>query len=379
MQVIKPYWVIEFDGVDVDDPVQVYKKIERIARCCYKSEEKIDELSHEKMLSKLIDLGHLSMLEHHTVVIEVLEEVYESIIRTLNCEYQSSGQAVDVEEYKRVMRYLHFSKFVWDDGKTHYVVSGSPTAFSKVWQVVASSGESIERLCAFVHNIYPRLVKKPERASTWNNLMLYSAHRLMETPEVRKLPYHVRRHHEMITVRFVCDRGVSHELVRHRAASYAQESTRYVNYGKRGCQFILPCWFTAVKEGIYRRDGKEGVDLYYKSDENAEEERIRIVDLMSRPQSISESKEYVWLLHCLEVSRVYEGMVMRKDDKPIWSPQQARSILPNATKTEIYVSMTVVNWEWFFKMRDSKSAHPQMQELATSLHEEFVNCGYLEY
>lgn len=131
--------------------------------------------------------------------------------------------------------------------------------------------------------------------------------------------------HESITVRFVCDRGVSHEIVRHRLASYSQESTRYCNYSndRFGNQitFIKPCFL---------EEGTGGYKLWKQSMFVAE-------------------KEYFELLN--------------------WgcTPQEARSVLPNSTKTEIIMTANLREWRHFLKLRTSKAAHPQMRELTVPL------------
>jgi len=141
--------------------------------------------------------------------------------------------------------------------------------------------------------------------------------------------------HALITVRFICDRGVSHELVRHRLASFSQESTRYCNY-KGGVEFIIPEW-VAIAPGSY-----EGRD-YYKT--------------------ISEdTTNLIWFCSMLNAEVDYERLLTKG-----WTPQQARSVLPNSTKTEIVVSANLREWRTIFKQRTSKAAHPQMRELMCPL------------
>lgn len=133
--------------------------------------------------------------------------------------------------------------------------------------------------------------------------------------------------HEKATVRFVCDRGVSHEIVRHRLASFSQESTRYCNYGKNGeVTFILPNWFDSVSEES-KKDWEESMAF-------AEQKYLKLLG---------------------------EG----------WTPQQARSVLPNSLKTDIIVTANMREWRTIFKLRCSKAAHPQMRELMIPLFEEF--------
>jgi thymidylate synthase (FAD) len=147
-----------------------------------------------------------------------------------------------------------------------------------------------------------------------------------------------------ITVKFVCDRGVSHEIVRHRIASYAQESTRYNNYSKdkfdNQLTFIMPCWIKDIEEGEYKSMESclimEGADQWFQSMFSAE-------------------ATYNYLIE--------NG----------WQPQQARSVLPNSLKTEINVKMNLREWRHFFKLRTSSAAHPQMREIAIPLLNEFKN------
>jgi thymidylate synthase (FAD) len=146
---------------------------------------------------------------------------------------------------------------------------------------------------------------------------------------INKRGHHSVIEHESVTVRVICDRGVTHEIVRHRIASYTQESTRYCNYskGKFGSEItvIKPCFWN----------------------ENDE-------------------KFIVWkeALHQLEIA--YNKLIELGA-----SPQEARSVLPNSLKTEIVMTMNLREWKHFFKLRTSDAAHPQMREVAVPLLQEF--------
>ena len=135
--------------------------------------------------------------------------------------------------------------------------------------------------------------------------------------------------HEKITVRIICDRGVTHEIVRHRIASYSQESTRYCNYSadKFGNEltFIRP---------------------FYWNDE---------------PEKME-----AWLCHMKLTEETYMQLI-----KLGASPQEARAILPNSLKTEIVVTMNIREWRDFFKVRCSPAAHPQMREIAIPILKKF--------
>jgi len=125
--------------------------------------------------------------------------------------------------------------------------------------------------------------------------------------------------HSMLSVKFTCDRGVSHEIVRHRLASYAQESTRYCNYCGYDMQFI-------------------------------------------EPFDIGEYDYLLWQETCETAEKRYNEMVLKGT-----SPQWARDILPNSLKTEIVMTANFREWRNFFKLRTSAAAHPQMQQVAIPL------------
>lgn len=131
--------------------------------------------------------------------------------------------------------------------------------------------------------------------------------------------------HEKLTVRIICDRGVTHELVRHRIASYSQESTRYCNYSQdkfgNELTFIKPCFWP------------------------------------------EDSPAYsIWEKQMQAVETCYLALAAAGA-----TPEQARSVLPNSLKTEIIVTMNLREWRHFFRLRTAKQAHPQMREIAIPL------------
>lgn len=132
--------------------------------------------------------------------------------------------------------------------------------------------------------------------------------------------------HSSLSVKFIVDRGVSHELVRHRIASFAQESTRYCNYSKdkfdNGVTFIKPFFFDDIK---YQR----------------------------------------WVAAMADAESAYLDLMNGGA-----TPQEARSVLPNSTKTEITITANYREWRNFFKLRTAKAAHPQMREVTIPLLEE---------
>jgi len=138
--------------------------------------------------------------------------------------------------------------------------------------------------------------------------------------------------HSAMTVKIICDRGVTHEIVRHRLAAYSQESTRYCNY-KGGVTFVIPPWVD-IKPGEY-----------YEM-------------MLSEDKKIGDAKT-CWFNTMLLLEENYKKLL----EIDQWSPQQARSVLPNSTKTEIVVTANFREWRHILRLRTSKAAHPQMQEI----------------
>lgn len=143
--------------------------------------------------------------------------------------------------------------------------------------------------------------------------------------------------HYNVTVRLTNDRGVSHEEVRHRIASYAQESTRYCNYNK-----------DKFGSEITYIDIKGGMELDPKVSQLNAEAFVAIYD--------------EWVQACLDAENHYNKMIELGA-----TPQIARSVLNNSTKTEICITMNLREWRHFFCLRTSPAAHPQMREIAIKL------------
>jgi len=144
--------------------------------------------------------------------------------------------------------------------------------------------------------------------------------------------------HAYMSVKFICDRGVTHEVVRHRLAAYSQESTRYCNY-KGGVTFIIPPWIDIPEGDFSETDAGELFREGY-------------------------CPEYEWFRFMLNAENTYKSLIYE------WSPQQARSVLPNSLKTEIIMTANLREWMHVFKLRTSKAAHPQIRELMIPLLEE---------
>lgn len=305
MRLIKPSFEIIEQKPGIDGLLQ---HIERCGRTCYKSEDKITEDSAEKFVKMLVNRGHTAMVEHGTVYLKY--DIIEHGSVNLPNKYHFNEYSVvtinneplhgyETPEYKE--------KF---NGHTY----------------------------AYITTNYRVLLQ-----NDWLNDLKY---------QCEPTEHHVKR----VTVKFVCDRGVSHEFVRHRVFSFAQESTRYCNYSKdkfgKECTFIIPSWLD-LPEGSYSK-GKVYTDL-------------------ATPYLIKGTPEELLLLKLVGDELDYFDLL----DKG-WIAQQARAVLPNSLKTELIMTGTIEQWEGFFKLRDAKDAHPQARELAQPLHEEFIKRGYIK-
>jgi len=135
--------------------------------------------------------------------------------------------------------------------------------------------------------------------------------------------------HVSASMRFITDRGVTHEMVRHRLASYSQESTRYCNYGKAG-------EITVIRP-VFWHPGNEAWDVWVASMTEAEDKYMKLLFISA-------------------------------------SPQEARTVLPNSLKTEIVMTANLREWRHFFKLRCAAAAHPQMRDLALQAQKMFHSC-----
>ena len=261
----------------------LYKQIEMAGRTCYKSESNITEDSAKAFVDRMIKSGHGAMLEHGTVYLAIPMTTYAP--DAVNFYYDNPYSKVN-----------ECNDFIFKDKYGNEVAA---------WCVTTNFRVLVE-----------------------NNL-LEDLEFLCEPTE-----YHEKR----VTVRFICDRGVSHEFVRHRVSSFAQESTRYCNYIKDkfggSVTFIIPPWLQESEELEYEEDLKIIESLYFK-----------------------------WL---------NKG----------WTAQQARGFLCHFLKTELVMTGFIDDWKHFFLLRSSIALsgkpHPQAEELAQPLMIEFINKGYME-
>ena len=156
--------------------------------------------------------------------------------------------------------------------------------------------------------------------------------------------HHSVLEHQNLSVNFITNRGVTHELVRHRLAAYSQESTRYCRYDEGHVQFIRPVWLDTKMLGTF--------DPY--------------ASLSNR--GFNDPATYFWYLSCISNESFYIKLLNHG-----WSPQQARDVLPNALKTEIEMTTNIREWRHILDLRCSQQAHSQIRQLMRGLLQELVN------
>lgn len=272
----------------------VYKQIELAGRTCYKSEDKITEDSAKGFVDRMIKSKHGAMLEHGTVYLTAYDGYAEDLLK-----YQTNKYS----KYKSYTEYL-------EDGKSI-------------------------KVC----------VTTNLRVLVENNWL----------DDLKYIGVPTELHEKRITARFTCDRGVSHEIVRHRVMSFAQESTRYCNYEKdkfgNELTYISPSWLDINKllplVDLANKDNKE-------------------VYRMGHDESLS-NEDRAMCSFIYDLSNCEHGYMFQT--KCGWQAQQARQLLPNALKTEIVVTGFESDWEHFFELRTAGAAHPDMRKLALELQE----------
>ena len=300
MKLIKSsYQIIEPTGYTIDD---IYKSIELAGRVSHKSEDKITEDSAKTFVGRMLNMKHLATCEFGTVYLEYHVQD-PSVIGEPNYHKQQ-------EELNSLIKKYANNKYS----------------------------------CIKVNHYYDTVfITSNYRVLVENNWL----------GDLRYLCIPTSFHERRYTVKFICDRGVTHEFVRHRPFSFMQESTRYCNYSKgkfnNELTFIIPCW------------------------SNIEEQDYGDIFNVKEPNNTLAPNEYAFIDALRTSEAHYIGMVSND-----WKPEQARAILPNALKTELYMCGYAEDWKHFFELRDDKQhAHPQAYELAHPLHEEFIKRGYV--
>ena len=301
MQAIKPYTQI-FDDLNGQE---ILKKIEVCGRVCYKSEGKIKEGSAEGFVASLVKRGHEAVLEHASIIVETSIEFYDETRWV-------------IDRFEESTDFVSFLRFTND---TRPIISGNIRAWRSFFKILMMNYGGfpigMKKLIKSNPIIFPEFQKAKFNVASDTDVKILGVSDLQTE--------HEKLTHQDITVKFIVDRGVSHEIVRHRIASYCQESTRYCNYSKddfgNEITFIIPHYLDYGSEAwkVWKETMKACEDAYFK-----------MLDL---------------------------GCV----------PQEARAVLPNSLKTEVVMTANLREWKNFFELRIANASHPQMREVARPL------------
>lgn len=279
-------------SVQIIEEKDPYKMIELAGRTCYHSLDKITEDSSKEFVDRMIKLGHGAMLEHGTIYLTIDGE----------------------------------------DPNLSKIQSNPHTKVNLVPYEVLTEGNYTISYKAYITTNLRVLIE--------NNLKELLCYQVEPT----------EHHEKRITAKFICDRGVSHEFVRHRVFSFAQESQRYCNYNKdkfnNELTFIRPTWLD-IPTGDYTYWDGDWCDI--------DNMKIQL------PSDNGVADNFLW---CLNNAGMQYRLLINKGLKP----QEARGVLPNAVKTELVMTGFESDWEHFFELRCSGAAHPDAKKLADELY-----------
>ena len=343
----------------------IYKQIELAGRTCYKSEDKITEGSAKEFVDRMIKSGHGAMLEHGTVYLMVHTIDPKDLDKTIARHPRITID--DVRDYLRInLSYDCLGvKYWWAKEAKHIAyemaVKYADNPYSKV--KIVSAKHKINTKGGVIVTPTGKMPIVTEASgeiiSVFNNILIMTNLRvLVENNWLDDLKYICepnKKKKKRITVKFITDQGILREFTRHRRFSFAVESTRYCNYTKdkfsNEVTFIQPNWISDEDIKNYHMD----LDYFTDQDDNH-------ITAINRFMSALKKAEYFYM----ELIKLG------------WKPQQARNVLPLATKCDMVMTGFVSDWKNFFELRDAASAHPQAQELAHSLHETFIQRGLIK-
>lgn len=258
------------------------------------------------------------------------QDIYKHIEKCARTCYKSEDLITDESAVPFVERMINSKHLATTEHGTVYLT------------ISTYKDDYIEVVESYNNNKYSEVRFDENNAYITTNLRVILENNWQEDLQYLSEPTNV--HAKRVTVKFVCNRQVSHEFVRHRVFSFCQESTRYCNYskGKFGGEltFIEPCWFYG--------------------------------HAMPSSSEVNELKSSLF-----DIEQRYFNLINDHN----WKPQQAATILPNALKTELVMTGFIEDWKHFFDLRALEvtgPAHPQAKELAIPLYEEFIKRGYIK-
>lgn len=309
--------------------------IEICGRTAYKSEDKITDDSARSFVLMLKKHGHLSVLEHSNIVLRIQENPHRG----------PAPGIPSVQEFTESLRKsfrernaYHRTCFLYEDGVAAFVVAGNVRGWIETLQVLEQEGS---RYYGFLgHHLARFFPVLFESQGDLPDAFQYDVSLVSGDVQLSLLKKDPRSDLPVFIFKIVCDRGITHEIVRHRVLSFTQESTRYVNYMNRGMTLIIP----------------EEIEAFFdESRGEFSQETPEVQDWRKRGRLI-----FDW--YQADISR---GL----------RPEIARDILPNLLKSEIFVSGRWSGWRHFIALRDSKQAHPRIRLIAREIRKYFEGIG----
>lgn len=316
-------------GLAPSDQDAALRLIELCGRTAYKSEDKITKDSARKFVLMLKSHGHLSVLEHSNIVLKVQKDPTE-------LGEGEPGPFTFSDLLSLLPHRLGYHRVFPVDAGSGFLMAGNLRAWIETLKDLNAPSPHHGFLAKSLNRFFPAIFPDPGPVETCHSIATLVEEEeqleLLKTDPYFDLPVFV--------FRFVCDRGITHEVVRHRVLSFTQESTRYVNYQNKGMVLILP-------EELY--------NFYDEKTGGLTSDDFPAGEWRKRAELIFE-----WY---------------REDLARGLRPEIARDILPNLLKGEIFVSGRWSGWKHFITLRDSSHAHQRIRFLAQEVRKYFEKIG----
>lgn len=336
MQLIKQ----GYTPIDITNPNNILQQIEIAGRTCYKSEHKTTKSSAVGFVEMLLRNNHMAMLEfgYHPIISIHRDNIEETPFNDLiyNTRLNEKG-----------IKYLNIT---FNVELERFLISSSIRGYIEFIESYVGDFD-VDSILTLLTDKYPIFFNRFRGLNNiYNNMFTlfnveYDENNIITNMNNVEISNHIYEH-----ILFTTDRGVSHELVRHRVAGYAQESTRYCNYGNsEHLTYIVPSSFPTITEGTYV-DGTDCTPAWALLDNNL----------------------YKWYHNLIDIEALYKYLVS-KDNETKWTPQLARDILPNILKTDINIIANIQEWQHIFELRHNKKAHPQMNNLMDKVIPYFIS------
>ncbi len=319
-------------GMAPADENRALRLVELCGRTAYKSEDKITEDSARKFVLMLKSRGHLSVLEHSNIVLKIEKDPASPA---------GGGAApISFEMMLEALRdRLGFHRICPLGAGDGFLIAGNFRAWVDTLEHLKQRKSMHDFLLQSLEGFFPALFPGSDAAGRESPASC-RASLVGEDEQLELLKSDPSFDLPVFVFKFVCDRGITHEVVRHRVFSFTQESTRYVNYGNRGMVLILP-------------------EELYNSYDEVKGEPV--------PGSLLAGE---WLKRA-EILFHWYGEDLARGLRP----EIARDILPNLLKSELFVSGRWSGWKHFIMLRDSGQAHPRIRSLAKEVRKYFEGLG----